>query len=97
MPKRPSSSSPSSYAPADADVAPALGARLLIALVHAYRVLVRPWLAGHCRYAPSCSTFALEALARHGARRGAILAARRVARCHPWSAGGWDPVPVEER
>jgi putative membrane protein insertion efficiency factor len=66
-------------------------------LVHAYRVVVRPWLEGHCRFSPSCSAFALEALERYGARRGAALAVRRVARCHPWSPGGWDPVPVEER
>ena len=97
MPKRPSSSNQSWRSRRDADRATGVGARYLIALVHAYRLSVRPLLAGHCRFEPSCSAFALEALARHGARRGALLAARRVARCHPWNAGGWDPVPVEER
>jgi putative membrane protein insertion efficiency factor len=66
--------------------------RLLIALVRVYRVAVSPWLPRACRFHPSCSAYAEEALMRHG-WRGAQLAAKRVLRCHPWNAGGVDPVP----
>ena len=62
-------------------------------LVQAYQMLLRPVLGPNCRFTPSCSDYALEALARHGALRGSSLAARRVARCNPWCAGGHDPVP----
>ncbi len=68
-------------------------ARLLGALVAAYRYLLSPMLGRHCRFFPSCSEYAQEALARHGALRGSWLAARRVARCHPWHPGCYDPVP----
>lgn len=68
-------------------------ARLLIALVRAYRYLLTPWWGTQCRYSPTCSQYAIEALARHGAWRGSILAARRILRCHPWHEGGFDPVP----
>lgn len=68
-------------------------ARLLGALVAAYRYLLSPMLGRHCRFFPSCSEYAQEALARHGALRGSWLATRRVARCHPWHPGGYDPVP----
>lgn len=95
MPKRPSSSTTSSDPRRGADVGRA--ARVLIALVGGYRVLLRPVLPPSCRFAPSCSAFAIEALRRHGAWRGARLAVRRIARCHPWHAGGWDPVPAGER
>lgn len=67
--------------------------RLLIYIVRAYRWLVSPVLAPACRFHPSCSSYAEEALARHGALRGGWLAARRVCRCGPWHAGGYDPVP----
>ena len=66
---------------------------LLLTLVRAYRYLMSPWWGRSCRFTPTCSEFALEALERHGALRGSWLAARRVARCHPWHAGGFDPVP----
>lgn len=69
---------------------------MLLALLRAYRLVVRPLLAPACRFAPSCSEFAGEAVRRHGAWRGARLAARRLLRCHPWSAGGYDPVPTPE-
>jgi putative membrane protein insertion efficiency factor len=72
---------------------PAPAARLLLLLVEAYRVALSPLLGGHCRYWPSCSAYAEEAIRRHGARRGAGLAVRRVLRCHPFHAGGIDPVP----
>ena len=67
--------------------------RLLVGLVTLYRLLVSPVLAPSCRYWPSCSEYAIEALRSHGALRGSWLTARRICRCHPWSAGGVDPVP----
>ncbi len=68
-------------------------ARLLAVPVHAYRLLVSPWLGRNCRFAPSCSEYALEALETHGPLRGSWLAARRISRCHPWGGEGHDPVP----
>jgi len=68
-------------------------ARALLLLVGAYRVLVSPVLPQSCRFHPSCSSYADEALRRHGALQGGWLAARRVCRCGPWHAGGYDPVP----
>lgn len=66
---------------------------LLIALVKGYRLFFRAWLGNRCRFAPTCSQYALEALQRHGAARGSLLAAGRVLRCHPWCEAGDDPVP----
>ncbi|WP_038202427.1 membrane protein insertion efficiency factor YidD [Xenophilus azovorans] len=68
--------------------------RLLIAVVRGYRLLLSPWLGGACRFTPTCSLYAIEALERHGAARGSYLAARRLVRCQPWCAGGYDPVPA---
>jgi uncharacterized protein len=67
--------------------------RLLVLLVRAYRLLLSPWWGRQCRFTPTCSEFALEALERHGSLKGSWLAMRRIARCHPWHAGGFDPVP----
>lgn len=66
---------------------------LLIALVRAYQMFLGPLLPASCRYYPTCSAYAIEALERHGAFRGMILAIRRLARCHPFRPGGYDPVP----
>jgi putative membrane protein insertion efficiency factor len=67
---------------------------LLIALLKAYRLLLSPWLGSACRFEPTCSRYAIEALERHGAAAGSYLTLRRLARCHPWCAGGCDPVPA---
>lgn len=67
--------------------------RLLIALVRAYRLLLSPSLGSACRFEPSCSVYALEALDRHGAAGGSYLTLKRLVRCHPWCDGGHDPVP----
>jgi putative membrane protein insertion efficiency factor len=68
-------------------------ARLLIALVRGYQYLLSPWWGTQCRFSPTCSRYAIEALERHGAWKGSALAVRRILRCHPWHAGGFDPVP----
>ncbi|MGH6948051.1 MAG: membrane protein insertion efficiency factor YidD [Kiloniellales bacterium] len=70
---------------------------LAILLVRAYQWTLSPLLAPSCRYAPSCSEYAVEALAHHGLLRGGGLAARRILRCHPWGGSGYDPVPVAGR
>jgi putative membrane protein insertion efficiency factor len=66
---------------------------LLLVVVRAYRWAISPVLPPACRFHPSCSSYAEEALQRHGVFRGGWLAARRVCRCGPWRAGGYDPVP----
>ena len=71
-------------------------ARVLAAPVRLYQA-ARAGRPSPCRYVPSCSTYALEALEEHGALRGAWLAARRLGRCHPWGGLGFDPVPARER
>lgn len=70
-----------------------LGSQVLIGFLRAYQLVLSPVLPMSCRYHPSCSHYACEALARHGALRGGWLALARVLRCHPWHAGGSDPVP----
>jgi len=70
-----------------------LGARVLAAPIIAYRRWISPALPARCRFYPSCSAYALEAVARHGALRGTVLAVRRLLRCHPFHPGGYDPVP----
>jgi putative membrane protein insertion efficiency factor len=67
--------------------------RLLILLIQVYRYTLSPLLGVRCRFEPSCSVYAIEALQRHGAVKGGWLAARRLGRCHPFHPGGHDPVP----
>jgi putative membrane protein insertion efficiency factor len=71
----------------------ALPRRLLVAVVRGYRFALKPWLGNACRFEPSCSAYALQALERHGACAGSALTVARLARCHPWCDGGLDPVP----
>jgi len=66
---------------------------LLRAAIRAYQLLLAPVLPPACRYLPSCSHYAEEAISRHGPLRGGLLAARRLCRCHPWGGSGYDPVP----
>ena len=66
---------------------------ILVALVRGYQIVLAPLLPAACRYYPSCSAYAVEALEKHGALRGSWLAMKRVGRCHPFRAGGYDPVP----
>lgn len=68
---------------------------LLMALVRGYRLLLSPWLGSACRFEPTCSVYALQALQAHGAAAGSYLTLKRLARCQPWCAGGHDPVPAE--
>ena len=71
-------------------------ARVLMLFVRLYQRLLRPMMPPMCRFSPSCSDYALEAVRVHGAGRGSLLAVKRVCRCHPWNPGGVDPVlPVE--
>ncbi len=69
--------------------------RLLTLLLRFYQVAISPMLGPRCRFYPSCSNYAIEALRVHGAARGSWLAVSRVCRCHPWNAGGVDPVPAK--
>ncbi len=66
---------------------------LLLGPIRAYQYLVSPWLGPHCRFHPSCSAYALEAIESHGVWKGSWLAVRRLGRCHPFHPGGHDPVP----
>jgi hypothetical protein len=68
-------------------------ARVLVWLIKLYRICISPLLGSNCRFTPSCSVYALTAVQRYGTIKGSWLAIRRVSRCHPWHAGGIDPVP----
>jgi len=66
---------------------------ILVFILRAYQLVLSPMLGQNCRFYPSCSHYAIEALRSHGAARGSVLTLRRVCRCHPWNEGGFDPVP----
>lgn len=68
-------------------------AHMFLVLIRAYQLLVSPYLPGSCRYHPTCSSYGLEAIRRHGALAGLWLTLRRLLRCHPWAGWGYDPVP----
>lgn len=71
--------------------------RVLVGALTAYRRWISPLMGPHCRFAPSCSEYAIDAIATHGAVRGSWLAVRRLARCQPFFTGGYDPVPLRAR
>ncbi|WP_423597025.1 membrane protein insertion efficiency factor YidD [Roseateles sp. MS654] len=75
------------------DARPSLPTRLLMGLVRGYQLLFSAWLRAGCRYSPSCSNYAMQALRRHGAVAGTCMAAGRILRCNPFCLGGHDPVP----
>ena len=65
----------------------------LIQLVRFYRLAISPWFGANCRFEPTCSSYAIQALQVHGVLKGTILAVKRIGRCHPWGTSGYDPVP----
>ncbi len=67
--------------------------RLLLLLLKAYKLAISPYLGRNCRFYPSCSDYAAQAVQKHGALKGSLLAGARLCKCHPWHAGGYDPVP----
>ena len=67
--------------------------RLLLATIRAYQYLLSPWVGNQCRFYPTCSHYAAEAIERHGALKGGWLAVKRISKCHPWHPGGFDAVP----
>ena len=69
--------------------------RVLVAAVRGYRLMLSPWLGNACRFEPTCSAYSLQALERHGAAAGTYMTLHRVARCHPFCRGGYDPVPAQ--
>lgn len=69
----------------------------LLLLLRAYKLGISPFLGRSCRFYPSCSEYAADAIREHGAARGSLLAAKRVCKCHPWHPGGVDPVPKAEK
>jgi uncharacterized protein len=92
MPGRDTANGPVRTAPEKGSVP----ARLLMLPIAGYQKFISPLLGPRCRFAPSCSAYALAALAEHGAARGLWLAVTRIARCHPFHPGGYDPVPARK-
>lgn len=71
--------------------------KILITLIRAYQYLLSPFLASSCRYTPTCSQYAIEAITEHGVLKGLFLTTKRISCCHPWHAGGYDPVPQSKK
>lgn len=67
--------------------------KILIAFIKVYRFTLSPFIGQHCRFTPTCSQYATEAIEQHGAMKGSWMAAKRLSKCHPFHTGGWDPVP----
>lgn len=72
-----------------------LTVRVMVWFIAVYRYFLSPFIGQHCRFHPTCSLYGREALLQHGALRGTILTLLRLARCHPWASGGYDPVPAQ--
>jgi putative membrane protein insertion efficiency factor len=70
--------------------------RFVLGLIRLYQLTLSPWLGRQCRYEPTCSAYAAEAIERFGVGRGLWLAVRRIGRCHPWGGAGYDPVPTSD-
>lgn len=70
---------------------------MLISLIKGYQYMISPWLGPSCRYWPTCSSYCIEAIQKHGAFRGCYLGLRRLLRCHPWGGSGHDPVPEPQK
>lgn len=68
----------------------------IIGTLRLYQLAISPWLGSNCRYQPTCSQYAIEAFRKHGVAKGGSLAVRRIGRCHPWGASGYDPVPEKK-
>ena len=68
--------------------------RVFIAPIRFYQYVISPWLGRSCRYTPSCSAYAIEAITVHGVLKGLWLSTKRLSRCHPWGSSGYDPVPT---
>jgi hypothetical protein len=67
--------------------------RVMLGAIRAYQLVLSPWTGRQCRFEPTCSVYAAEAIERHGPLRGSVMALRRIGRCHPWGGSGYDPVP----
>ncbi len=70
--------------------------KFLLLLLRGYKLCISPFLGQHCRFYPSCSDYAQQAIVEHGVAQGSLLAGRRLCKCHPWHAGGFDPVPSKQ-
>ena len=70
--------------------------KFLLLLLRGYKLCISPFLGQHCRFYPSCSDYAHQAIVEYGVARGSLLAGRRLCKCHPWHAGGFDPIPLKQ-
>ncbi len=74
-----------------------IAGKILNGMIRLYQLAVSPYLAMSCRFHPTCSCYARQAIARHGAAAGGLMSLRRIAHCHPWGGAGYDPVPAKQR